>query len=150
MGHFGRPTTAPRRDILRKQRCGNLVYVPNYQNTIGQRILKKCFFCHFFRQVEFFFKNKFRKNPNLADPSCAYEGGSPPGRVENTVGWKIRAKTPATPSESFFRKIFFSKKFARPCPPPGPLHGTPHGPPIFFNFVFQFWTTGAPFYIFFF
>ena len=31
-------------------------------------------------------------------------------------------------------------------PPPGP----PHGPPIFFKNFFQFWTTGAPFYIFFF
>ena len=58
---------------------------PSYQNTIGQRILKKYFFCHFFRQVEFFFKNKIRKNPNLVDPSCGYAGGSPPGRgVENT------------------------------------------------------------------
>ena len=57
----------------------------------------------------------------------------------------MRAKTPATPSQGFFRKIIFSKKVSCGMPPPGP----PHRPPIFLNF-FQFWTTGAPFYIFFF
>ena len=64
----------------------------------------------------------------------------------------MRAKTPATLSAFFFRKLIFSKKFARPCPPPldPPPWTPPHGPPIFFNFFFQFWTTGAPFYIFFF
>ena len=73
----------------------------------------------------------------------------------------MRAKTPATLSAVFFRKLIFSKKFARPCPPPPgpppldpppwtPPMDPPHGPPIFFKKNFQFWTTGAPFYIFFF
>ena len=36
----------------------------------------------------------------------------------------MRAKTPATRSAFCFRKLIFSKKFARPCPPP-----LDHGPP---------------------
>ena len=44
-----------------------------------ETILEKYFFCHFFRQVEIFFKKNFRKNPNLADPSCGYARGITPG-----------------------------------------------------------------------
>ena len=37
-----------------------------------------------------------------------------------------------------------------PPPPWDPPPWTPPpGPPIFFKKIFQFWTTGAPFYIFF-
>ena len=45
-----------------------------------------------------------------------------------------------------FEKQKIRKKIRDVCPPPRP----PHGRPIFLNCFFQFWTTGAPFNIFFF
>ena len=93
-------------------------------------MLKKYVFYHFFRQVEFFSKKVLRKNPNLADPSCGYAGGPPPGRgVENA------RQDPGYRFCGFFSKTnFFENKFVQYAPPPRPPHGPPLDPPIFFNF----------------
>ena len=74
-----------------------------------------------------------RLPPRLHPPAPP---ATPPGRgVENT------RQDPGYPVCGFFSKIIFSKKkFVRYAPPLDPP---------FFQF-FQFWTTGAPFYIFFF
>ena len=40
------------------------------------------------------------------------------------------------------------KKNSRRMPPPDPHMAPPQWTPYFFDFFFQFWTTGAPFYIF--
>ena len=74
------------------------------------------FFAIFFAKLKFSIILFFRKNPSLADQSCGYAGGSPPGRVvENT-------RQDPIPSAGLFRKISFSKKILR------------YRPPIFFNF----------------
>ena len=57
----------------------------------------------------------FRKNPNLSDPSCAYVGGSPPGRgVENTY------QDPGYPFCAFVSKNNFFKKNSCGMPPMDP------------------------------
>ena len=68
-----------------------------------EKIFSLPFFSHFF----------FRRNPNLADPSCGYAGGSPTGRgVENT------RQDSGYPFCGFFSKNnFFEKKFVRYAPP---------------------------------
>ena len=143
MGHFEGRTTVRRSDTLRKQLRRKLVWVPNYQNTIGETILENYFCCHFFRQVDFFFKIFFPKKSELGGPVLRIRGGGHP----RVGGWKMRAKTPATLSAVLFRKLtFFEKICSTMPPPPGPPPWTPH----FFQILFQFWSTGAPFYIFFF
>ena len=75
-------------------------------------------FCHFFRQVELFFKNKIRKNSNSADPSCGYAGGSPPGR-----GQENARQDPGYPLCGFV-----SKQNCSTMTPPWTLH-------VFQNFL---------------
>ena len=100
-------------------------------------ILPNILFVIFFAKLKFFSKFFFRKNPNLADPSCGYARRSPPGRgVENA------RQDPGYPFCGFFSKTNFFEKNCSTMTPPW----TPH----FFQFFFQFWSTGAPFYIFFF
>ena len=111
----------------------------------GNDFGKIFFFVICFAKLKFFSNFFFRKNPNLADPSCGYAGGHP-----RVGGWKMRAKTPATLSAVFFRKLIFSKKFARPCPPPldPPPWTPPMDPPFFSNFFFSFGPPEPPFIFF--
>ena len=86
----------------------------------------KIFFYHFLPQVEIFFKNFLRKNFRTWRTRRADTRGCHP----RVGGWKIRVKTPATPSAVFFRKKIFW--FENSCGMP------PLGPPFFRNFFFNF------------
>ena len=90
----------------------------------------KIFFLSFFSPSWIFFRKNFSEKIRTWRTRPADTRGGHP----RVGGWKMRAKTPATLSAVFFRKLIFSKKFARPCPPPpGPPPWTPHFFQIFFS-----------------
>ena len=109
--------------------------------------MEKYFFYHFFRQVEIFFKKKIRKNPNLTDPSCTYEGGSPPSRgVENV------RQDPGYHFCAFILKNNFFKKVSCSMPPTGPsrvrIFLKIFGPPKPLLYIFLLLYYCVPLYIF--